>query len=224
MTPGGGPRAGRHAAAGGPVPPAAARARPRSRCPRPGWTAAGAVAAAAAGAAVGAAAASSRRRGSPGAAASAGGGGSPGQATPPVRRRPPTPASGACRGAGGQRPAPAAPAPLPEAAMPRVGDDVPVHSPPPSPRRRSGPSPVRPPTGGSTRACSTPAHPAGRRPRTTSAATCARSGSRSPTTSSTRLFDPARPGRPQRERPEVRQAAAGWCPGRSTGPPGHRGG
>jgi len=27
--------------------------------------------------------------------------------------------------------------------MPRVGDDVPVHSPPPSPRRRPAPSPVR---------------------------------------------------------------------------------
>jgi hypothetical protein len=27
--------------------------------------------------------------------------------------------------------------------MPRVGDDVPVHSPPPSPRRRLVPSPVR---------------------------------------------------------------------------------
>ena len=55
-------------------------------------------------------------------------------------------------------------------APPRAGDSVPVHSPPPSPRRRPVPEPgAGRPTGGSTRACSTraprPAGPRGRRPR-----------------------------------------------------------
>ena len=102
----------------------------------------GKVAAAAAGAAVGAAVASSHGGGSPGAAASAGGGGSPGQATPTGASPAPTPASGGVPGPAGT-PARGRPAAAPGGAMPRVGDDVPVHSPPPSPRRRPAPSPVR---------------------------------------------------------------------------------
>ena len=105
----------------------------------------GKVAAAAAGAAVGAAAASSHGRGSPGPAASAGGG-SPGQATPTGASPGPAPGSGPA-GTGARTPAgtPARgrPAAAPGGAMPRVGDNVPVHSPPPSPRRRPAPSPVR---------------------------------------------------------------------------------
>ena len=110
--------------------------------------------------------------------------------TPPGRRRrPPATGPAARAGRGSRAPAAGRPArPARPAAVrarapgrdrratgggaPRVGDSVPVHAaaaePAPAGRSRAR---CGPPTGGWTRACSTPAPPAGRPPRTTPAAT-----------------------------------------------------